>query len=78
MTGFARAFHIWRLVQRKIDEFTVLPVFIKQAKSQSRGFEASLVVGDNLTMNADLTRLNQLSAPFARANTLRLQYAIQT
>ena len=77
MTGFSGAFEIARLVQRDINLLTKNPGFIKNREFQSIRFNLRIRVGVRHPVDADIARNYQVTAPLARAKTLRMQDAIQ-
>ena len=77
MTGFSGALEIGRLVQSDIHVFPIGPDLTKEFKRQSGRINTGAVVGDDLAIDLDFTIRNQTATPFAGAESLRLQDAVQ-
>src|SRR3569832_2457906 len=57
--------------------FPINPLIAEQGEDQPIGFKDGAMIGDGLAFNLHFVIVDQLSAPFARAYALRLQYAVQ-
>ena len=78
MTGFSGAFEAGGFVQRDIDMFAVSPLSPNILNTSPAVSIGSPAVGNGLSGDADFSVRDQLTAPLARTEPLRLQDAVQS
>jgi hypothetical protein len=77
MAGLARTLVVGWFVQGDVQMLAVEVRFAKDGKFEAVGFDAGMALGDDRSGDADFTIADQLAAPLAGAEALRLQDAIQ-
>lgn len=77
VAGLARAFVVGRFVQCEVEMLAVLPWLAVHAEFEGVRLESAARIFDDFAADGDFAIRDQPSAPFAGAEALRLQDAIQ-